>query len=302
MTTPSGSPQPARWKIALKVPALLLWMGALALICASATLVSKRLGRPAPTRLYRLFHTGMAGLFQLTTKVTGQICLHPNTLYVANHASYLDVFVLGSLIDGSFIAKSEVAGWPVFGKLAGIQNTLFLTRKSTRAVSQVEQLATRLKAGRMVLFPEGTSTPGGHVEPFRSSLFAAGAQRNGPEPKIQPVTVAYTHYAGKPMSQPERDRYAWYLPMTFGPHFLAALGLQAAQTSVVFHPAVTLSAFDSRKECATHCEEQVRAGLLSALDATTETCPTDYRPLSRRWKLLHGAQATSHDTPEAAAL
>jgi len=221
---------------------------------------------------------GMARLFQLRVEVNGQPGPHPNTLYVANHASYLDVFVLGSQIYGSFIAKAEVAGWPVFGKLAGIQNTLFLTRKSSRAASQVDQLANRLRQGRMVLFPEGTSTPGGHVEPFRSSLFAACAKRDGIEPEIQPVTVA------QPMTQHQRDRYAWYLPMTFGPHFLAALGLQQARVQVVFHTPVTLAAFDSRKTCAAHCEREVRAGLLDALNTSEESCPSAYQQISRRWQ------------------
>jgi len=284
MTTLSGSPQPARWKIALKVPALLLWIGLGALVCAVATLVCHVTNQGAPTGLYRRFHAGMAGLFQLQVEGSGRPSDHPHTLFVANHASYLDVFVLGSQIHGSFIAKSEVAGWPVFGKLAGIQNTLFLTRKSSRAASQVDQLANRLRQGRMVLFPEGTSTPGAHVEPFRSSLFAACAKRDDIEPLIQPVTVAYTHYAGHPMTQHQRDRYAWYLPMTFGPHFLAALGLQQARTQVVFHTPVTLAAFESRKDCAAHCEREVRAGLLDALNVTEETCPPAYQQISRRWQ------------------
>lgn len=234
----------------------------------------------------------MAALFQISVAVEGNICTAPGTLYVANHASYLDVFVLGSKIEGSFVAKSEVASWPVFGKLAGIQSTLFLTRKSTRAASQVNQLAARLTTDRMVLFPEGTSTPGSLVEPFRSSLFAATAQKNPLAPKIniQPVTVAYTHYAGQRMTQAQRDRYAWYLPMTFAPHFLSALGLRAAQARVVFHPTVTLDAFDSRKQCSAHCEEQVRAGLLRALDARAETCPSGYQALSRRWRALQVSQ------------
>ena len=122
------------------------------------------------------------------------------------------------------------------------------------------------------------------MEPFRSSLFAAAAKRGDIEPVIQPVTVAYTHYAGNPMTQDQRDRYAWYLPMSFGPHFLAALGLPQARAQLVFHPPVTLATFESRKACAAHCEQQVRAGLLDALDATKETCPPAYYEFSRRWR------------------
>ena len=279
----------------LKLPALLLWIGVGGPVCGLATMVCRWLKQRPPANLYRKFHLGMAALFQIKTRIVGQICPELNTLFVVNHASYLDVFVLGSKINGSFIAKSEVASWPVFGKLAGIQSTLFLTRKSTRAASQVEQLAARLAQGPMILFPEGTSTPGGLVEPFRSSLFAAAAEYEGVVPKIQPVTIAYTHYASKPMTQIQRDRYAWYLPMKFAPHFLAALGLSSARARVQFHPPVTLNDFPSRKACAAACEAKVRSGLLEALGQTTETCPAGYRALSRRWQRLQRELVESPD-------
>ena len=280
----------------LKLPAVLLWIGGGGLLCGLATLFCRRFGLAPPANLYRKFHGGLAALFQLDIRIVGQICPEPNTLFVVNHASYLDIFVLGSKINGSFIAKSEVASWPVFGKLAGIQSTLFLTRKSTRAASQVEQLASRLAQGSMILFPEGTSTPGGLVEPFRSSLFAAAAENESVVPKIQPVTIAYTHYANEPMTQTQRDRYAWYLPMKFAPHFLAALGLSSARTSVEFHPPVALNDFPSRKACAAACETRVRSGLLKALGETAETCPVGYQTLSRRWQQLQREASESSDT------
>lgn len=287
-SAPDISPQPTRWKIAVKLPLVVLWLLLVALPVGLLNLICRWVGWAPPTNLFRLIHGGLAALFQIKADVAGEICQAPSTLYVGNHASYLDIFVIGQTFNGSYVAKSEVASWPVLGKLAGIQNTLFLTRKSTRAASQVEQLADRLARGRMFVFPEGTSTPGTLVEPFRSSLFAAAAPIEGAAaPQIQPVTIAYTHYDGAPMTPSQRDRYAWYLPMAFGPHFLAALGLRTARAAITFHPPVRLADFASRKACAQHCEDQVRAGLLSTLEQPSETCPVGYQPLSRRWRALH---------------
>jgi 1-acyl-sn-glycerol-3-phosphate acyltransferase len=95
-------------------------------------------------------------------------------LYVANHISYLDVFVLGKVLRGSFAAKSEVASWPVFGSLAKLGSTLFLERNPWRAAKQIEMVRGHLQQrGSLIMFPEGTSGAGTQVMPFRSSLFAA---------------------------------------------------------------------------------------------------------------------------------
>ena len=218
--------------------------------------------------LIRTFHRGVARLFNLEIEYQGDLLADRPTLYLCNHVSYIDVFVLGSILPGSFIAKSEVAGWPVFGKLATYQNTLFFERKARRAAQQVEIMRQHLsEKSNLILFPEGTSTPGTHVEPFRSSLLAAAEADDVP---LQPVTVAYTHYDGHRMDQDERDYYAWYIPMPFLSHFLDGLGLRRARAKVIFHEPVRVADFESRKACARHCEEAVRSGLLDAIGEEKE--------------------------------
>lgn len=250
----------------IKVPFVAIWMLSHAVACQLLKWAGKS---RAPT--YLSFHRGMRRFFNLHSDHQGTMETSPNTLYVSNHISYLDVFVLGAKIPASFIAKSEVSGWPVFGKLAACQDTLFLKRKSSYAASQVSQLRERLNHDSLILFPEGTSTPGTMIEPFRSTLFAASEGR-----KIQPVTVAYTHYNGDRMNQTQRDRYAWYLPMPFLGHFLYALGLKQARAKLIFHEPVMLEQFESRKACAKHCEQVVRAGLLKAIAESEEVAPTNY--------------------------
>ncbi len=226
--------------------------------------------------LILVFHRGVAALFNLNIERQGELISDRPVIYAVNHISYLDVFVLGSSIPGSFIAKSEVAGWPVFGKLAALQNTLFFERNARRAASQVAQMQEHLLTkSNLILFPEGTSTPGTHVERFRSSLFQA-ADLHGQSIQIQPVTVAYTHYKGSRMNQDQRDFYAWYIPMPFLSHFLNGLGLKPATVQLIFHEPVTVAQFESRKACARYCEEKVRAGLLDAINETEEIYPKKY--------------------------
>ncbi|NKB98722.1 MAG: 1-acyl-sn-glycerol-3-phosphate acyltransferase [Pseudomonadales bacterium] len=212
-----------------------------------------------------LFHSTAAKLFNIQCVIHGQCNEGAATFYVANHATYLDVFVLGGVIEGSFVAKSEVSGWPVFGQLARLQNTVFLERRAQRAAEQVAVLRDHLAEGRsLIVFPEGTSTAGDYVAPFRSSLYRAAEGH-----VIQPVSVVYSDYDGKPMSPAQRDRYAWYLPdpkkavpnAPFLNHFLAALGLKPCSVHVVFHDPFTMSVGADRKTTASQCEELVRRGL-----------------------------------------
>ena len=190
----------------LKSPLLVLWIMVGALVMSIARLFNHA---GWIERFPLLFHGTVARFFfNMRCEYVGHMQQGRPVMYVANHASYLDVFVLGGKIPGSFVAKSEVAGWPVFGKLARLQNTMFLERKAQRAASQITQVRDWLhNESNLILFPEGTSTSGDWVAPFRSSLFAAAD-----EVTVQPVTVVYLDYQGELMSKGDRDHYAWYLP------------------------------------------------------------------------------------------
>jgi lyso-ornithine lipid O-acyltransferase len=263
---------PSKLKTAISAALLAFWI----LLMVSLLFLSKGLKIGTPDKLIKTFHRGVSRLFNIEVQYEGKLSSARPTIYASNHISYLDVFLLGSVLPGSFIAKSEVAGWPVFGKLARIQNTLFFERNTRRAAGQVALMQEHLiQKSNLILFPEGTSTPGTHVEKFRSSLFQAADM---PEQRIQiqPVTIAYTHYDNDRMEQYQRDFYAWYIPMPFLSHFLNGMGLRPAKARLIFHQPVTLDQFESRKTCAKHCEEQVRAGLLKAINETNQIYPENY--------------------------
>jgi 1-acyl-sn-glycerol-3-phosphate acyltransferase len=213
---------------------------------------------------YKTFHYGCCYLFSMKVTTEGELSRLKPTLYLSNHISYLDVFALSSKIPGYFIAKSEVANWPVLGALAKIQNTLFFERKGNKIRAQLDIMTHHFNEKKnLILFPEGTSTEGEHVEPFKSSLLQSVEQAVDTV-TIQPITIAYTHYEKKPMNREVRDQYAWYATMPFGSHFFNALGLKKSSVKIIFHPTIDLTDFETRKDCAFYCWQQVSNSLSKA--------------------------------------
>jgi 1-acyl-sn-glycerol-3-phosphate acyltransferase len=245
------------WKTILSTLLLVLWIVFMLMVfCVVRTFFNKKLDR-----FFQLFHLGCCQIFSLRCHVEGEMFQQKPTLFLSNHVSYLDVFILGSVIPAYFIAKSEVASWPVLGWLAKVQNTLFFERNSRSVHGQLSVMTAHFnKQGSLILFPEGTSTEGEHVKLFKSSLLQAIEFADIPV-LIQPVTLAYTHYKDQAMDRRLRDYYAWYGDMSFAPHFFSAIGMACAQVSIIFHPPVKLSDFDTRKHCAQHCWQVVAKGL-----------------------------------------
>ena len=233
------------------------------LIIMPALLMLGRLLRiPQHTQIVHVFHSMVCMVLGLKKKFSGEISQAAPCLYVSNHISYLDIFVLGGL-RGHFIAKSEVANWPILGFMSRFQNTLFFERKTGKAREQLRVMQEHLgSAKRLILFPEGTSTDGRHVLPFKSSLFeAANLSNSATRVAIQPITLAYTHYAGDKMTQAMRDNYAWYGTMPFAGHFFNLFNLKKVDVKVHFHPVCYLDDFATRKECADYCQQVVVAKL-----------------------------------------
>ncbi|MCV2870426.1 1-acyl-sn-glycerol-3-phosphate acyltransferase [Defluviimonas sp. WL0002] len=185
---------------------------------------------------------------------------------VSNHASWLDIFTLNACQRIYFVSKSEVAKWPAIGWLARATGTVFIARDPRQAKDQQRVFEERLRAGhRLVFFPEGTSTDGLRVLPFKPTLFQAFYTHGLDHTMhIQPVSVVYH----APVGQKPRF-YGWWGDMEFGPHFIKALApLRQGRVEVIFHDPVAVDAFPSRKELAQYCEEVVRQGLESRLGPT----------------------------------
>ncbi|TWA69025.1 lyso-ornithine lipid acyltransferase [Azospirillum brasilense] len=248
----------------LRLAVYLLWT--LLLIPVQALAVALR--SPLRHRIPQLYHRVCAAILGIGVVVRGERAKDGPVLFVSNHSSYLDITVLGSVIPGSFVAKSEVAGWPFFGVLAKLQQTVFVERKARSGVEkQRDELGARLDAGdSLILFPEGTSSDGNRTLPFKTALFAVAARRIGDRPlTVQPVSIAPTRLDGIPMGIAFRPCYAWYGDMDLAPHLWTVFTLGRMTVEVEFHPPVTIDGFSSRKVLADHCQRAVARGVERAV-------------------------------------
>lgn len=206
--------------------------------------------------------------------VSGRPLVRGSALFVANHISYLDIAALGSVVNASFISRADVRNWPVFGFLAKLQKTIFLERKPRYIRQQMVELKDRLAAGdRLILFPEGTSSDGNTILPFKSSLFAATDISVECSPvQVQPISIAYTRLDGLPLGRLMRPIYAWYGDMEFVPHFWHLLGFGRFRVDLMVHDPVNPNLFSSRKELAQYCERVITDGFSRLLSGRPK-CP-----------------------------
>jgi 1-acyl-sn-glycerol-3-phosphate acyltransferase len=233
------------------------------------------LSLPFQRRLPRLYHRWSSRILGFRVIAKGEISRRRPTLFVSNHISYVDIEVLGALLEASFIARADVARWPFFGWLAKLQRTVFVDRRPRNTAEQRDAIRRRLDAGDdLILFPEGTSSDGTRVLPYKSALLSV-AEYEGPAGPllVQPVSIAYLRLDGIPLGRFYRPYVAWYGDMDLLPHLWAMLGLGVIAAEVTFHPPVTLAAFGSRKALAEHCWRVSAAGLASALAGRPQQWP-----------------------------
>ncbi len=194
----------------------------------------------------------------MTHRVDG-VQMRAEGAIVANHASWLDIFALNARKRIYFVSKSEVAGWPGIGWLAKATGTVFINRNPREARAQQQLFEARLLAGhKLLFFPEGTSTDGLRVLPFKTTLFAAFmAEPLRERLHVQPVTVIYRAPEGA-----TARFYGWWGDMGFGPHLLKVLSARRqGSVTVTYHPPLRVADFESRKELARACEAAVRGGM-----------------------------------------
>jgi lyso-ornithine lipid O-acyltransferase len=225
----------------------------------------------------RFYHRRCCRILGLRVRQIGEPVTARPVLFASNHVSYADITVLGSLIAGSFVAKNEVAGWPLFGRLAKLQRSVFVDRQVRSTAQQRDAIAERLAAGdALILFPEGTSGDGNFILPFKSALFSVVFNREQPV-TVQPVSLAYTRLDGLPIGRTLRPFFAWYGDMDLAPHLWRLLGLGSIEAVVEFHAPVAVADFPSRKALTEYCERRV-AGGVSRLLAGREVTPAPQIP------------------------
>ena len=253
-------PGPAGWARAL------LRGGALALLLAVGVAIKLPVRgveraiagqrRPLSPHVTQAVSRGALLILGLSLDVRGARMAGPGA-YVANHTSWLDIFVLNARRNVCFVSKAEVADWPVIGWIARLAGAVFIARDPRAAGEQRALFEARLiRRDRLLFFPEGTSTDGQRVLPFKSTLFAAfysDALRH--EIQVQAVTVAYTAPDGA-----DARFYGWWGDMGFGPHLVQMLAARRhGRVQLTYHPPVRADDFANRKSLASHLEQQVRS-------------------------------------------
>ncbi len=176
-------------------------------------------------------------------------------VYVSNHSSWVDVPVLGGLLEGRFIAKSDVLRWPLISSVARLGRTVFVSRIRGSTGKERDAMRAVLAGGdSLILFPEGTSSDGSRVLPFRSAFFALAEAAPGEDavalPLIQPVSVVYDRLSGLPAGRASRPVFAWYGDMDIASHFWRMGQYTGLQATVLLHAPLDPAQFADRKALA----------------------------------------------------
>jgi 1-acyl-sn-glycerol-3-phosphate acyltransferase len=228
--------------------------------------VALMFGGSIAERIPRRYHRIASRILGFRVVVRGTPSTARPTLYVSNHTSYFDIILLGSIIPCSFVAKAEMTTWPLIGKLAKLQRSVFVDRKAANVSIHSNELTRRLEAGdNIVLFAEGTTSDGNRLLPFKSSLLSVAENVKTDTPlMIQPVSIVPTALDGVPLGRSLRSLYAWYGDMPLMPHTWAAIKAGIITVEIEFHEPITNQGM-SRKQLTARCEAAIEAGFVRSI-------------------------------------
>lgn len=242
-----------RLRAVRRMVSALLWT----LVAVPVQAVLVRLPGRGRLAFARLYHATLCRLIGLRVRVVGAPAPGTSVLYLSNHSSWLDILVLGGVLEACFVSKAEVGRWPLIGTVARLGRTVFVSRSRGATGREAVEMRSRLVAGdSLILFPEGTSNDGTRVLPFRSSfLVAAGSAR-----QVQPVSLVYDRLGGLPACRRDRPIFAWYGDMDIGSHFWRLARRSGARATVVLHEPFSPELMPDRKALALAAERIVSAG------------------------------------------
>jgi 1-acyl-sn-glycerol-3-phosphate acyltransferase len=204
-----------------------------------------------------------AFVYGIRIQTRGMLAAHRPLIIVSNHFSYLDLFVLGSAMPAAFTPKSEIRSWPVIGFMCKVSGCLFIDRRRTQTLENKTLLTDALAAGDIIsLFPEGTTSDGTGLLPFKSSFFSLAEETGTP---VQAISIVYTKLNHKPITSSELPIIGWYGDSFFFPHLMHYAKQRGLEVTLVFHPPINANAFTSRKALANHCRSMIEQGISDEL-------------------------------------
>ena len=229
-----------RLRLAYKLPAAVLTTVFFAAIPALFRLVApgrRRAAGRVGAESCRLWGKSLCAILAVRRDVEGPVPSEGVFLVASNHLSYLDILVLGSLYPSLFLAKHEIASWPVFGWIARGAGTLFVDRDQSRDVVRAgREMADRLELGLpLTIFPEGRSSRGVEILPFQPSLLEPAARAGIP---CWAASISYE--TPGTLAAPSRT-ICWHDSESLLTHFPRLIGLDQVIARVRFSEAsVTL--------------------------------------------------------------
>lgn len=227
------------------------------------------------------WHRSILKILGFNVRIEGTPLKNAPTIFVANHISWSDIIVFGSVTKLSFISKSDVADWPIFGHLAKLQRVVFVERmKRSQAGQQADAISKRLSEGEsLVLFAEGTTGDGLRLLPFKSTLIGAAhkaAKTVGDgQIAIQPVAIAYTHRGGLKLSRTDMDGVAWVGDQELVPHLKGVLMGGRIDCVLHFTPPIWVDAHSDRKQIARQAEAAIHDHFIASIRGSH--CPAKLR-------------------------
>ncbi len=255
----------------LRFYSVVLVLGLVTLLLIPIQGLALKLNLGLARKIPMLWHKIATKMVGLRIRVTGNI---PNTrpmMIVSNHISWMDIPVLGSITELSFIAKSEVNEMPGANLLSRLQRTIYVVREEKRKAGQQAQEITQrmLDGDAMVLFGEGTTHDGNRIGTFKSALLGAAQfalkDDQVDEVLIQPVSIAYTKLHGMPMGRYTRAKAAWYGDMTLGSHAINIMMQSAWDVEVIFGEPIVFDENSNRRQVAKQIQSEVRNNFLNTL-------------------------------------
>ena len=254
-------------RLTLSMRVLLKWLGSISLIMMYILCACAIRALPAGPRMRRSLLLKNTALFAgLMLELLGIRVHHGRhkglpkktgrVLIVANHVSYIDVLVISSLFPAVFITSRELGGTLFLGMLARLGGSMFVERRKVGGLKkEIEEISRVLREGHpVVLFPEGTTSNGERVHPFRNALFDAAITADA---DILPLCLRYIRLNDETLTPKNRDRIFYYGGAVFSRHFPRLLSIASVEVEVLRLPIIRVNTRDSRKELAALAHDAV---------------------------------------------
>jgi 1-acyl-sn-glycerol-3-phosphate acyltransferase len=240
-------------RVLCRILAFAVWT----LLCAPVQSVLLALPGRGKALLPLLYWAGCCRCLGLRVRVIGEpVARGLPVVFVSNHSSWMDIPALGSCLPACFIAKGEVGRWPIISIIARLGRTVFVSRRAAGAPRENADIRKRLGRGdSLILFPEGTTSDGARVMPFRSA-FLAVAESDLPH-VLQPVSIVYDEIDYLPVRRADRALIAWFGDMDLASHFARIGRHRGLRVTIELHPPVDAAGGLTRKRLAQTVWRQV---------------------------------------------